>query len=375
MDDRLPVAVDVGPLHGRRTGVGNFVAALLAALEQDRRVDARPYLLSFRTRPDEGVRRLPLPARLAHELWSRADHPRADRWLPPGDVVHGTNYVVPPSRRPAVVTVHDCWFLEHEHEASPAVRRAGQVLRRAVRRGAWVHAPSAATAERAGALLGTDRVVPIHHGPLPATPAAAVPPAARWHAALGGRPFVLSVGTVERRKNLPALVDAFGAAAAPLGDTALVIAGGPGDDSDALAAAVDALPARTRARVVLAGPVDDGAKAWLLQHAVALAYPSLDEGFGFPVLEAQAAGLPVVATRVGALPEVAGCGAELVALGDREALAAALTAVVTDDEHRRRLIDEGTRNLARFSWSATADQFVDLYRRVRDDGRRNGPGS
>jgi glycosyltransferase involved in cell wall biosynthesis len=369
MDDRLAVAVDVGPLHGRRTGVGNFVAALLGALEDDPRVDVRPYLLSFRTRPDEGVRRLPMPARVAHELWSRADHPRADRWLPPSDVVHGTNYVVPPSRRPAIVSVHDCWFLEHEEESIPAVRRAGQVLRRAVRRGAWVQASSAATAERAAALLATDRVVPIHLGPLPALPVPPTAPVAPWRDALRGRPFVLSVGTLERRKGLPALVEAFGAAAGPLGETALLLAGGPGDDSPAVAAAVDALPAGTRDRVVLAGAVDDGAKAWLLGHAAVLAYPSLDEGFGFPILEAQAAGLPVVATRAGSIPEVAGCGAELVARGDRDALAAALVAVVTDGERRRRLVAAGTRNLGRFSWATTAAQFVDLYRRARDDGR------
>jgi glycosyltransferase involved in cell wall biosynthesis len=358
------IAVDVGPLYGRRTGVGNFVAALTAALADDDRVDLHPYLLSIRTRPEPGVRRLPLPAAAALELWSRADRPRADRWLGPCDVVHGTNYVVPPSRHPCVVTVHDCWFLEHESEAAPSVRRAGRVLRRAVDRGAWVHATSAATAERVRQLLATDRVVAIHHGPLAAPQVDGDPVGAPWLERLGGRPFVVSIGTVERRKNLPALIAAFGATADTLDDLALLIAGAPGDDSAAATAAVEAQTPEVQSRIVLVGAVDDGAKAWLLRHAVALAYPSLDEGFGFPILEAQAAGLPVVATRVGAIPEVAGCGADLVPLGDRDALAAAIARVVTDTALRRRLTAAGTRNLGRFSWSATAERFVELYQRL-----------
>ena len=98
-----------------------------------------------------------------------------------------------------------------------------------------------------------------------------------------------------------------------------------------------------------------------------LAYPSLDEGFGFPLLEAQAAGTPVVATRVGSIPEVAGDGAELVPAGDRDALAGALTRVVTDDDRRRELVAAGTANLARFSWSSAAASMVALYRRLGDE--------
>ena len=101
-----------------------------------------PYVLSFRSRPTPPTRRLPLPAAVAHELWSRLDGPRLDRWLGDAEVVHGTNYVVPPTRRPAVVSVYDCWFLTHPAQAAPAVRRAGEVLRRRVRAGATVHASS-----------------------------------------------------------------------------------------------------------------------------------------------------------------------------------------------------------------------------------------
>ncbi len=121
--------------------------------------------------------------------------------------------------------------------------------------------------------------------------------------------------------------------------------------------------------MVRPGAVDDATKAWLLRNARALAYPSLDEGFGFPILEAQQVGLPVVATRAGSIPEVAGDGAALVPVGDGDALAGALAAVLDDDAHRAELIAAGHANVARFSWRATATALVQLYRRLREEAR------
>ena len=362
--DPVRIALDVGPLYGHRTGIGAAVAELAAALDGHAGVEVAPYVLSFRSRPAPPVRRLPLPAAIAHRLWSVGDRPRVDRWVGPADVVHGTNYVVPPTRHPAIASVYDCWFLRHPGRASPDVRRAGEVLRRRVRAGATVHASSEATAAAARELLGATRVEVVHLGPLPVpdTPPAE-PPA--WAAGIG--PFVLALGTVERRKNLPALVAAFNAMGSHDG-TGLVVAGAPGDDSATLDAAVAALPAAARGRVVRPGPVDDATKSWLLHHARVLAYPSLDEGFGFPILEAQTVRLPIVATSAGSIPEVAGGGAELVPPGDHDALAGALLRVLTDDERRRQLVAAGVANVARFSWTATADAMVELYRRVREDG-------
>ncbi len=362
--DPLRLALDTGPLHGHRTGVGAAVAELVTALGAHPDVEVHPYLLSFRSRPAPPTRRLPLPAALAHRVWARVDHPRVDRWLRPADVVHGTNYVVPPSALPRLVSVYDCWFLTHPSQATPAVRRAGAVLRRAVAAGATVHASSAATGDLVRQLLATDRVEVVPLGPLPLPPAPSDPPA-RWLEALDGRRYVLAVGTVERRKNLPALATAFAAAGATAD---LVIAGAPADDSAALDDAVARLPPPVRARIHRPGAVDEATKGWLLAHAVAVAYPSLDEGFGFPVLEAQTAGVPVVATRAGSIPEVAGEGAELVPVGDLDALAAGLARVVGDDDRRAALVAAGHRNVERFSWAATADALVAVYGRLRAGG-------
>jgi glycosyltransferase involved in cell wall biosynthesis len=259
------------------------------------------------------------------------------------------------------VSVYDCWFLTHTELATPDVQRAGHVLRRNVAGGAHVHASSEATAEVVRELLGTDRVSVVHLGPLPPDPADPEPVAG-----LQGRPFVMAIGTLERRKGLPGLVDAFGLVAGDQPDLHLVLAGAPGDDAEAVRASVARLPVEVRGRVLVPGAVSAGERAWLLASATVLAYPSLDEGFGFPVLDAQAAGVPVVATRAGSIPEIAGDGATLVEVGDVRALAEAMARAVTDDAHRAALVAAGSANLARFDWGRTAAELAGLYRSLAD---------
>lgn len=365
--DPLRIAIDVGPLYGHRTGVGTAAAGMLEALESRSDIRLDPYLVSFRSDPAHGHRRLPLPGIVASHLWSRVHRPSVDRWARGDDLIHGTNYVVPPTSLPTVISVYDCWFLRHPDDAIPVVRRAGQRLRRAVDHGAWIHASSESTAIEVQALLGTDRVRTIHLGP-PTTP----PPLASLDepaiaAELAGRPFVLAIGTEERRKGLARLVAAMGAL--PHRDLRLVLAGSRGDASDEIDASIGRLPAERSALVVRLGRIDDATKHWLLRRATALAYPSLDEGFGFPIVEAQLAGTPVVATDTGASPEIGGEGLLLVRPGDTDALVDALARVVDDTGLRLSLIERGYRNAARFSWTTTADELVELYRTAIEAGR------
>ncbi len=361
---RTRVAIDVGPVQGARTGVGLAVDRLIEALTAlDDGPELLPYVLSFRSRPGPGVRRLPYPAALAHRAWCRASWPPADRFLAPAELVHGTNYVVPPSRLPRLVTVYDCWFLEHPAEVHPDVRRAGEVLRRAVRKGAVVHATSHATAAKVGELLATDRIEVIHLGSPPAVPEVEPRSGDRGP---GGRhpgqgPFVLSIGTVERRKNVPALVAAFDLARRSQTDLELVIAGASGDDTAAVDRAIGRLDSASADAVHRVGRIGDDDKAWLLRHAAALAYPSLDEGFGFPLLEAMSAGTPVVASTAGSIPEVVGTAGLLVDPDDVEGLAAALLRAAFDPPTRARLVAAGYARLKQFTWSTTAARLDDLY--------------
>ena len=356
--EAVRVGFDTGPLYGPRSGIGYAVESLRTALQARRDVDLVDYLVSFRADPGPGARRLPLPAALAHRCWAHSDHPRADRWLGPVQVVHGTNYVVPPSRLPRLVSVYDCWFLRNTERANAAVVRAGAVLRRAIAGGAVVHTSSHATTDAMRELLPGATAHTVHLGPLPLPPAPEAAPVAE----LVGRPYVLAIGTLEQRKNLPVLVKAFGSIAADHPDLLLVLAGGDGDDRPAINAAVDALGPGLSARVLFAGRVHDSARSWLLHHATVLAYPSLDEGFGFPLLDAMQARVPVVASRAGSIPEVAGDAALLCAADDADALAANLATAITDTGERERLITAGDAQWRTFTWERCAEEMADLYR-------------
>jgi alpha-1,3-rhamnosyl/mannosyltransferase len=114
-------------------------------------------------------------------------------------------------------------------------------------------------------------------------------------------------------------------------------------------------------RVVRLGYLEEEARQSLLGGALVLAYPSLYEGFGYPPLEAMAAGVPVVATAAGAVPEVVGEAAELVAPGDFEAMAAALARVIDDAGLRAKLVEAGRVRASSFTWTSAAASMVDLY--------------
>ena len=371
----LTVACDTGPLHGPATGIARATAGLLDALAHHD-VAVVPYVVSYRAQLTTGTRRLALPASLALRAWATFDRPRADRFVRNAghgvdqgvDLIHGTNYVVPPSTLPRIVSVYDCWALDHPDLVHSDVRLAMRVLRRSIATGAVVHASSHATAERLRAHFPKADVEVIHLGstPLPLPTGA---PSTRLGELVGSRPFILAMGTIEVRKNLPRLVRAF--ATANITDTSLVIAGGDGNDRLALDAALAELDPAIRSRVVVTGRVDDSDASWLVHNAQVLAYPSLDEGFGFPILEAFAAGVPVVASAAGSIPEVAGDAALLTDPNDTDRLAAALTRAVDDDAERARLISAGRRRVDAFTWASTATRMVALYRRVVADAVRS----
>jgi len=263
------------------------------------------------------------------------------------------------------VSAYDCWFLDHPEDADRDVQRAADVLRRAVADGAHVVTSSDATTRRVRELLDTHRVRTVLLGPpvVDEQVGVATPPIGLPH----DTEFILALGTMERRKNLPTLVDAFGRLAREQSTVRLVIAGAAGNDVGAVDRAIARLAPEVAERVVRTGTVDGATKRWLLLHARALAYPSLDEGFGFPILEAQQAGTPVVASTAGSIPQVAGAAALLSPASDSEALAANLYWIVTNDEMHAKLVRRGTANVARFSWATTAEQYHAMYQEVVED--------
>ena len=364
---RVRVALDVTPLLGARTGVGAFTVGLLGPLAARSDTEVSGFAVTWRGRHElaamlpDGVAaaRAPMAARPLRWAWRRWNGPPIEWWTGAVDVVHGTNFVVPPARAGAeVVTVHDLTPMRYPELAQPATLAYDGLIRRALARGAWVHTVSASVAAEVVDHFGTDRVVTVHQGVPPVVP---VEPDRR---VADGAPYVLTVGTVEPRKDHPALVRAFDAVAADDREIRLVIAGPDGWGADQLKAAIAA--ARHRDRIVRVGYVDDRARAALVRGARVFAFPSRYEGFGLPPLEAMTAGVPVVATSAGALPEVLDGAATLVPVGDDDALAAALDGALHDDAVRSRLVDAGRARVQHFSWERCAEGLVALYRRAMD---------
>lgn len=187
----------------------------------------------------------------------------------------------------------------------------------------------------------------------------------------------MAIGTIEPRKDYPLLVRSFDAVAAVHPDVALVIVGGAGWGAEAFAEALATSAAKDR--IVRPGYLDDAGLSATLSGAAVLAYPSLYEGFGLPPLQAMAAGVPVVATAAGAVPEVVGDGAWLVPSGDGDALAARLVESLDGGEAVDALVARGRARATDFSWERCADGLVGLYRdaaAARDSvvppGRRRG---
>lgn len=369
MADRLRVAIDATPLIGRPTGVGAFCAGVLEGLAQ--RQDAAPaaFAVSWRRRhaidgrvpPGVDVVRRAMPARPLHAAWAKADLPPLEWFVGRADVVHGTNYVVPPTRRAArVVTVHDLTTVRFPELCNRATLAFPALVRRAVAGGAWVHTHAASVAAEVTELLGVPaaRVRPVASG-VPPLPPPDFGASARFLPDSASR-YVLAVGTAEPRKDLPGLVRAFDALAASRPELALVLAGPPGWGSDELDRAVAGASACRR--ITRTGWVDDATLAGLLAGAAVLAYPSVYEGFGYPPLQAMAAGTPVVATRDGSLEEVLGDAALLVPVRDADALAGALATVVDSEAMAEDLSNRGRIHAAGFTWERCAAGLMDLYR-------------
>jgi glycosyltransferase involved in cell wall biosynthesis len=365
----IQVALDATPLFGARTGVGMFTMGVLDALAARPDVEVVAYAVTWRGRgevsqmlPSRRVRpaRSPMAARPLRWAWTRWNLPPIEWWTGEVDVVHGTNFVVPPtSEAGEVVTVHDLTpvrFPELAHEDTLAYV---PLIKRALERGALVHTPSTFIADEVVEYFGVDRerVHAVAEG-IPA-----LPDVAADEQVAGGAPYILTIGTVEPRKDHPLLVRAFDAMAADAPDLHLVIAGGDGWGTAALADAM--ATAKHRDRIVRLGYVDDEARAGLLNGATVFAFPSVYEGFGLPPLEAMRADVPVVATAAGALPEVLGDAALIVPVGDVDELADALRRAVVDDALRRRLVDAGRIRVAGYSWARCAEGLVGVYQAAR----------
>lgn len=313
---------------------------------------------------------LPLPRPVLYDLWhaARLAGPQVlSRRLRAVDVVHAPSLAVPPVRRGTslVVTVHDAAHVRFPELYPRRGRRFHDAGLRAARRHAGaVICPTAAAADDVADLGGIDRdrIHVVHHG----VDTVHVPPdevaAALTRHGVGAGPFVLWVGTLEPRKNLPLLLDAFEELVGDAGNAAvrLVLVGPRGwlDTTSTVAARARSLGDR----LVTTGHVSRADLHALYAAASVFAFPSTHEGFGLPVLEAMSHGTPVVCSADAALVEVAGGAARVVGDPTAEAWAGALAAVLGDTALAGRLAAAGRARAAGFDWRRCASATVDVYR-------------
>ncbi|MGH2757177.1 MAG: glycosyltransferase family 4 protein [Actinomycetota bacterium] len=313
---------------------------------------ARPPEPSFRTRI--AIKQLPLPRSALYETWHLLRGPRVQRATGPVDVVHATTLAVPPPSAPLVVTIHDLAFMDRPQDFTRrGMRLFTRGLELARRDAALVLCPSQTTKNDCIAHgFDPERVDVVPWG----VAAIAPPPQTQIRARFGlERAFVLWTGTIEPRKNLPVLLDAFSTLDH---DVDLVLAGPQGWKQD-LGARISSDP-----RVRSVGFVDPATLAGLYAAADAFCYPSLKEGFGLPVLEAMAQGAPVITSQGTSTEEVGGDAVLLVDPRDVNAVAAALESVLDDHDLARSLSNAGRRRAATFTWDRTAGLVAAAYRRV-----------
>jgi glycosyltransferase involved in cell wall biosynthesis len=359
----------------RSAGVHQYIYHLMRHLGQaDDRL--RYTVLLGEGVPPPGVALTPLQSRwptsraAVRVVWEQLVQPWVLRRIG-ADLVHGPVFVGPLfAPCPVVVTIHDLSFIRFPALFRPANRLYLTVLTRlSARRARRLIAVSAHAAAESTQLLGVppERIDVVYHGvdpsfrPLPADEVVAF----RQRRGLPGR-FMLFVGTLEPRKNLVRLVEAFariyGRICGNDGRVRLVLAGGKGWLYDELFAKVEALGLGEA--VIFPGYVmSDELPLWYNGAAV-LAYPSVYEGFGLPVLEAQACGTPVLTSNVSSLPEAAGDAALMVDPYDVEALAAGLNRLLADESLRHDLRERGLAHAKQFSWPHTAQETARVYRRA-----------
>jgi glycosyltransferase involved in cell wall biosynthesis len=311
---------------------------------------------------DLPLRRLPLPRPALYAAWERARRPRVGRGQ---DVVHATTWALPGRRVPLVVTVHDLAFL---HDPGHFTQRGVAFFRRALDitrdEAAAVVVPSQATRDECVAAgIDGDRITVVPHG---VRPAATTPDqVAEFRGRFGlERPYVMWAGTREPRKNLPTLLAAFTRVLRSGADLDLVLVGpdgwGPGKDR---------LTRTEEERVRLLGRVPAADLAAAYAGAAVFCYPSLREGYGMPVTEAMAHGVPVVTSRGTATEEAAGGAALLVDPRDAEELAGALL-TACEPARAAELAAASARRAAGLSWAASARATAAVLRRAAQDGPR-----
>ncbi len=371
----MRIGLDATPALRQGGGIGRYTRELLLALAHQnpphefRILAASPNPIPFPLPPLPStfrVRRLPFHDVWLARLWHRAGLPLpVESFLGRLDLYHATDFTLPPVRPgvPTVLTVHDLSFVRDPESADPGLRSyLTRVVPRSIHRATWVLADSLATRDDLIELydMSPQKVEVLYPGVDPAFRRIEDTRAVRERYGLGESPFILSLGTLQPRKNLMRLIQAF--AQLPQPELLLMLAGGKGWMYQEIFSEVSRLG--LEGRVAFPGFVRDADLPALFSAASVFAYPSLYEGFGLPVLEAMACGTPVLTSKASCLPEVAGDAALLVDPLGVDEIAGGLERILADGGLRQTLITNGYTQSGRFRWEASARQLLATYERL-----------
>jgi glycosyltransferase involved in cell wall biosynthesis len=370
------ILLDYRPALRQRTGVGAYIHETALALITSAAAGESLTLFASswkdRLAPDviPGASTVDrrVPVRALNLAWHRLGWPPIERLTGAEfDVVHAAHPLLIPSRRAAqVVTIYDLDFLDHPGRTRGEIRRDYPTLAPShARRADQVVVISQHTADAVESRLG----VPASHISI-CQPGAPTWTRRQAEPERGG--CILFLGTLEPRKNLDVLLDAYAVLRAQRPDAPRLVLAGAMPDS------AEPLVRRTRERplagcVDLPGYVSEADKRALFDRALVFVLPSHTEGFGMPAVEAMAAGVPVIAANSGALPESVGSAGRLVAPDDRAALTGALLEVLDSPQMRQRMSDEGWQHARQFTWAHTAAGVREAWRlAVEHRARRRG---
>jgi glycosyltransferase involved in cell wall biosynthesis len=366
--------MDATAVPADRGGVGRYVDQLVPALDAlgaDLAVVCQQTDVEHYGKMAPSAKVVAAPARVSRRparlVWEQTGLPRIAERVG-ADVLHSPHYTMPlRSRVPVVTTLHDATFFTHPEVHLPVKRVFFQAWTRAsLRRAARCVVPSQATLDELARVTGGvhGQVDVAHHGVDPARfhrPGDEEIAAARGHLGLRAERYVAFLGTIEPRKNVPFLVEGWQRAVAGMDrPPALVVAGGRGWDTG-VDEALAGVPADLE--VLAPGYLPLDLLAGFLGGAEVVAYPSLAEGFGLPVLEAMACGAPVLTTTSLALPEVGGDAVEYTE-PTAAGIEVALGRLLADPARRQELSAAAVRRAGTFTWAACAEQHLTAYRRA-----------
>ena len=356
--------MDYRPALRARTGVGEYVHEVVRAYAAAHADQVAVFTSSWKDRPAAeasqiGARVIDrrVPVRVLNYLWHRLAWPPIEMLAGRVDVVHAAHPLIIPAREAArVVTIHDLFFLDNPEQTHDEIRRdyaelAGDHARRADAVVTSSEYARTLVAERFA--VTSDR---IHVCPFGAP---------SWRI-LGRSPnvprdgYLLFVGTLMARKNLRVLLDAYERLLRCLPSAPrLVLAGGAASDAGPSLARIAREPLKGHVEHV--GYFGQDQRERLYAGARALVMPSLDEGFGIPALEAMSAGVPVIASNRGSLPEVIEDGGILLDANDVDGYAAAMERIVRDDEWAQAQGRAGLERARAFTWPSTAARLRQAY--------------